>query len=326
MNVFVKSRKDFSTTYMAVAQSWDVPFLSSTNETGTVSIPKGKRKDFSGDWLYLDGHLFLIDESSPEDGYIDLKVSDPANLFSRKLYYPDNPASTYGAFIADAIEHDFINCEDSAYAISYLSILDEDDTTFEPPELTDTRLYSLVDIINKAREKGVILDFRILGKTLLIHIYTPAVTPHNVIFSDGHSALESETFSRVKNAKITVLKPTGTSGVYDTTTWYLSVSGEVSQTVPENRADGDWIYLQIEQEEDPETKAKEEFKKNISSHKIEFYSDREFNLWDTVKFKIDDEVLTSSIIAIKGSSDNNRHLYQCGDLATTLTEKVQKIS
>lgn len=201
-----------------------------------------------------------------------------------------------------------------------------DTTAFEQPKLPDTKIFSLTDVIAEARKKGVLFNFYISGNKLAIDISSPITIPHNIVFDDGHATLDTETFSRVKTAKISVMKGTDTSGVYTQSVWYLSKSGDVSETVPAERADGDWIYLTIGKDDDPREKALEEFKKNISSHKIEFYSDRVYYLWDTVHFVIDGELLTSSIISAYLSSSNNKYLYKCGDLATTLTEKVQKIS
>ena len=328
MILFIKDRKTFKTIAKAYPQGWEVPILASTHEKGTIIIPLEDRKNFSGDIVFFDNYLFLVDESAPNDGVIELTVSDLVNMFSREIFYPDSfEGTSYGDFIEQAIIDNFINCEDPEYRIDYLEINNIDITTFEPPaNIPDTRLFSLVDVITTAREKGVLFNFYIFGNKLILDISSPITVPHNIVFGDGHSVLETETFSRVKTSKITVLQETGTSGVYNSTTWYMSKSGDISDTVPEDRAEGDWIYIRIGQNDVPRDKASDEFKKNISSHKIEFYSDRSYYLWDTVNFTIDGELMTSSIISVILSSDNKRYLYKCGDLATTLTEKVQKIS
>jgi hypothetical protein len=323
---YFKNRKTFRTIGKATPQSWDVPLIASTSESGTISIPAENKKNYSGEWIYFANQLFLVDESTPKDGLVDLKVSDPAHLFDRQLIYPSNPESTYGAFIASAIRREYINCSDAAYQIDYISVNNEDSTPFEEPKLDSANLYSLFDVISTAREKGVVLDFEIAGPTQLnIHIHTNVSPRHNIVFNDGHSELSDETFSRNKTAKITVLKATDTEGVYTTTTWYLSADGEISQTVPSERAEGNWEYLTISKDENARAKAKEKFSENIASHKIEFYSDRIYNLWDTVCFKIDGELTESRIVGIFISSDHIKYLYRCGDLATTLTEKVQKL-
>lgn len=328
MLAYVKSRKTFATTYKDIAQTWDVPIMASTHERGTITIPLGDRKDFAGDLVYFHDHIFMVEESSPNDGLIELTVSDPINLFSRELIYPEEfNGQSYGDFIEQVITDEFILCSDSAYAFDYLEVVNTDTTEFEAPKVNDTGLYSLVDVIAEARKKGVLFQFYIANKSkLVLDISSPTTVPHNIIFDDGPTSLENETFSRKKIAKITTLHSTEEQGVYDTATWYLSTSGEVSQDIPDSRADGDWIYLTVQQEDDPEEKAKEKFKENIQSHKIEFHSNRLYYLWDTVRFVIDGETLESAVIGIYLSSDDKRYLYKCGDLATTLTEKIQKSS
>lgn len=324
MLAYFKSFKTFETWGKSTPQSWDVPIFTAYNDGGNVTIPKEEKKNYSGEWIYIAGHLFLIDESNPKDDVVELKVSDPANIFSRKLMYPENPESTFGAFIANRINSEFVHCSDPAYKIDYISVINEDATPFEEPELENDGLYSLLDVIQIARELGVILDFTVSGRTLVITIHTNNGTPHNIIFNDGHSEISDETFSRTKVAKITVLQETEEEGVYSETTWYLSAAGQISSTVPVERAEGDWEYLTIGKDDDPIIKAAEKFSENISSHKIEFFSDKVFNLWDALRVNIDGSIMETKIVSIIASSDTDRLLYKCGDLATTLTEKVNK--
>lgn len=333
MIAYVKSRKDFRTVHKAFAQGWNVSIMSSFDEHGTVIIPLGDRKDFTGDILYLDGHLFLIDESSPDDGLITLTTSDMVNMFARQIKYPtqeeleEHNIYSYGDFVNYIIERDFIACIDEAYRIPYIIVNNIDEVEFEEPKVDDTGVFKLTDVIATAREKGVLFQFNVDGHTLVLDISSPISVPHNVAFDDGHAVLESETFSSKKTAKITAMHATETSGVYEESIWYLSTDGTITENEePENRADGDWIYLAVQKDDDVEEKVGEKFKENLSSHKIEFYSDRIYYLWDTLCFVIDGEILQSSVISVSLSSDNKRYLYKCGDLATTLTEKVQKMS
>lgn len=327
MDVFVKSKKDFRTIYRADAQNWNVPIATIEKDYGSITIPSGDRKDFSGDIAYFDGAVFLIEESSKEDSDIQLKVSDPVNMFSRPIFFPETPAETFGEFIEEAIENNYINCDDSEYAISYLDVINVDSgTEFVPPDIDSAGMYKLTDVIEMARERGLVFIFQIISRRLVFFIANSDPDPHNVIFSDGHADLDDESFSRTKTAKITVLKATDTSGVYDQSIWYLSKNGDISETVPEERMAGEWVYIQIGKDEDPYASAVLEFNRNLESHKIKFYSDRQYNIYDTVQFIIDDELMTSKIVSIFLSSDDSRRLYTCGDLATTLTEKVQKLS
>lgn len=327
MNVYFKNKKTFETIEKATPQSWNVPLIASSYETGTIVIPKEKKKDYSDNFVYISDYLLLVTESTPQEGTIELKVSDPAMIFSRQIFYPQTFPGTYGELIADAITSNFINCADAEYRLPYISVLNEDTTILdiEEPESPQTTLYSLVDVINTARSKGVILDFNITGPTSMqIHIHTSSMPTHNLKFQDGKTDFVSESYSRVKVAKITARQSTDVNNVTNDTTWYLSKNGDISQTIPADRAKGDWIYLSVNKDENVETKVRNEFKKNTDGHKIEFYSDRKYGLWDNIQVTVDDELFKTHIIGIYFTSDNDRLLYKCGDLATTLTEKVKK--
>jgi len=324
LNVYFKDQKTFKTTEKAIPQNWSIPLLASEYEVGSVTIPQINKKNYAGNWIYISDHLLIVDESTPQNGVVELKVSDPINIFSRDLVYPSNPASTYGEFIKNAIDDNFVNCPDEEYRLSYILVTNEDATPFEEPDMSRTNIYSLIDIVNTGRKKGVVLDFSVDGSLLKIHIHTNSMPIHNVIFSDGHADLDTESFNRVKVAKISVMKATATDGQYDESTWYLSKTGEISETVPAERAEGTWVYLSLNKDDDVEQKVRDKFNENIDSHKIEFYSDRVYNLWDSIKVKVDGELLTTHIVGIYINSDNNRYLYKCGELATTLTDKVKK--
>ena len=105
MILYVKSHKNFATTHKAYAQGWNVPIMASTNERGTIIIPLEGRKDFAGDIAFFHDHLFMIAESSPKDGTVELTAADMATMFSRKVNYPDaewfetNHIYSYGDFI-----------------------------------------------------------------------------------------------------------------------------------------------------------------------------------------------------------------------------------
>lgn len=324
MEVFVKNFSDFKTTALINAEDWKLPLASMENESGTVTLPRGERKDFSGDWVYIGNHLFIVDESSPDKSTVSLTVSDPANMFKRELVFPAEPKETFGEFIADVIETEFINCSDPEYRISYLRVTNTDTTEIVYPEINEAGFYSLVELIYIARKYGVVMDFAINGENLDITIRSYTSQPHNIVFSDGHSDVESETFSNVNVAKVSIYKETNTEGVYSITDYYLDTDGEIHTEPPEKRPKGDWKLEKIGKDDDAYAKAKEIFDDNIASHKIEFYSDNIYQFWDIVKFKIDGEIFLSNITSIFLSSDNKRYLYTAGDLATTLTEIVKR--
>lgn len=130
----------------------------------------------------------------------------------------------------------------------YLQISNTDTTPLVAPELDDTKLYKLSDIISTARRAGVRIDFSIDGERLAIDISTAEGATHNVFFNDGRAQLETETYSADNAAKVTVLqaqeKAEGadkdTPTEYISYTYYLAADGSVSASVPSARAEGRW--------------------------------------------------------------------------------------
>ena len=67
----------------------------------------------------------------------------------------------------------------------------------------------------------------------------------------------------------------------------------------------------------------ERFAKAASSHKIEFWSDREFAVFDPCTFAVYGEILTSYISYVGTRSTDGRFYYRSGELLLTATEKLK---
>ena len=324
MIVYVKNRLDFATRGFDAANSWTIPISSALDDTGSVAIKQTKDK-YLDDWIYVDGHIFVISAESPQNGINTLTISDPATIFSRPLVWPESPPTTFGEFIADRVTAEFINCADAEYAIPYLSVVNTDHTEFTAQELDDTRLYSLEDIIKSAKERGVNIEYTIADNALRMSISTKKATVHNVFFDDGSSELDTETYSNEITAKVTVMKKIADSDPvsYTATDYYLGTDGSLSSAIPQNRAKGKWEYATAEADEDALETAEGVVADNISSHKIEFYSKYEYSLWDAVRIKLANQVYDSYVVAVTKSDGDTRYKYRCGELATNITEKMK---
>ena len=332
MRAYIKRRGDFKTVMMGSAESWKIPIASAESDTGQIVLGEYASAEHTGNWLYIMGRIYLISQATPSNNQFTATIADPATAFDRKAVWPSAPAGTYGSFIKAALETDYLNCTDAAYAVPYLQISNADTTPLATPELDDTKLYRLSDIISTARCAGVQIDFSIDGEKLAIDISAAAGTTHNVFFNDGRAQLETETYSADNVAKATVLQaqekaedadkdaPTE----YTAYTYYLAADGSVSASVPSARAEGRWEYITCKADEAPEDKAKELFAKNVDSYKIEFYSTRRYQLYDTVRLRLHGGAFTTQITGITYNSGDDRYLYRCGELATTIQQKVKK--
>lgn len=332
MRAYIKRRGDFKTVMMGSAESWKIPIASAEGDTGQIVLGEYASAEHTGNWLYIMGRIYLISQATPSNNQFTATIADPATAFDRKAVWPSAPAGTYGAFIEAALETDYLNCPDAAYAVPYLQISNTDTTPLITPELDDTKLYKLSDIISSARRAGVQINFGISGEKLAIGISTAAGATHNVFFSDGRAQLKTETYSADNVAKVTVMQeqekaedadkdaPTE----YTAYTYYLAADGSVSASVPSARAEGRWEYITCKADETPEDKAKELFAKNVDSYKIEFYSTRRYQLYDTVRLRLHGGAFTTQITGITYNSGDDRYLYRCGELATTIQQKVKK--
>lgn len=332
MRAYIKRRGDFKTVMMGSAESWKIPIASAEGDTGQIVLGEYASAEHTGNWLYIMGRIYLISQATPSNNQFTATIADPATAFDRKAVWPEAPAGTYGAFIKAALETDYLNCADAAYAVPYLQISNTDTTPLATPELDDTKLYKLSDIISSARRAGVRIDFSIDGEKLAIGISTAAGATHNVFFSDGRAQLETETYSADNVAKVTVMQEQEKAedadkdapAEYTAYTYYLAADGSVSASVPSARAEGRWEYITCKADETPEDKAKELFAKNVDSYKIEFYSTRRYQLYDTVRLRLHGDVFTTQITGITYNSGDDRYLYRCGELATTIQQKVKK--
>lgn len=333
MLIYIKNRSDFAPVLKVNSEKYELPLATVGTESGSITIPEELDESLSGNWVYILDHVVLITQVSPKDGETKIATADPSAAFDRQCPWPDNPAATYGGFIAAALQADYKACADEAYALAYLSISNTDATPLTVPEPDGTKLYKLSDIIAQARRSGVRVDFTVAttakaSDTLSVEISTAAQSDSYIVFSDGKSQLSSETFSSDSTAKVTVMQEveqadSAAEPVYISTDYYLSASGDVSTSVPASRAVGKWTHTTCKSNEDPAATAAAIFAQNINSHKIEFYSSRTFDLLSPVTMRLNKTVYNSRIIYIGKSSKDSRTLYKCGELATTLTDKIR---
>lgn len=332
MKAYIKRSSDFRTVLMGTAESWSLPIASADGDTGQLALAEYAPAEHTGNWVYVLGQVYRIAQATPSNNQFTATLADPATAFDRQAIWPDAPETTYGAFIKAALERDYLNCADAAYKVPYLQITNTDTTPLTAPELDDTKLYKLSDIITTARAAGVRIRFGIDGDKLAVDISTGTGTDHNILFTDGRAQLETESYSADTTAKVTVLQaqekaenadkdaPTE----YVAHTFYLSVSGEITETAPTDRAEGKWAYITCKADETPADKAAEVFAANANSYKIEFYSSRRYALYDRVRLRLHGAVFATRITGITLKSGDDRYLYRCGELATTIQQKVKK--
>ena len=317
MVAFIKRRKDFRTYAAAEVVSWDVPLASIADDVGTIvlygtTVTRGSE----GDFLIMDGHIWLVEQVAPDQQQTTVTVGDVAGAFDRLLPFVEE-GETIGGFLAQQLTDHYKEVSDISYSMPYLQITNLDNTEYLGPTVTDG-LFNLRTYMRKVnRLRDVQVKFSIDQDKLNILIEPRQRPTHKIIFEDGTSQLLSRSYSRLSIAKVTAYQ----KGVGYT--YYLSADGDVSDVEPERRAEGKWEVLALEEHEVLEERVQDIFSQNSNSHKIEWRGTKQYELYDTVILRLDGGLMSSYVSYIGTSSNDNRFYYKSGELATTLTERLK---
>lgn len=317
MVAFIKRRKDFKTYASAEVVSYDVPLASITDDVGTIILYNSTvTRGSEGDFLIMDGHIWVIDQVTPDEMQTTITVADIASAFDRPLPFTTEEA-TIGSFLEQQLVDHYRDVSDLSYQMPYLQITNLDNTVYLGPTVTDGlfNLRTYMRKVNRLRDVQVL--FSVSGNKLNILIQPRQRPSHNIIFDDGTSQLISRSYSRSSIAKVTAYQ----LGVGHT--YYLSADGDVCEEEPVFRAEGKWEVLALDETEDLEEKVQDIFSQNSNSHKIEWRSTKAYDLYDTVVLRLDGGLMSSYVSYIGISSADHRYYYKSGELATTLTERLK---
>lgn len=317
MLAYVKRKRDFITVAAAEAVSWEVPLASIEDDVGNIvlygdSVTRGHE----GDFLLMDGHIWLIDQVAPEDHQTTVTVADIRCAFDRKLPYTQG-----GTSIGEWLEEQFVghykSVADPVYTMPYLQIENTDVTAFLPPNVEDG-LYTLKAYMRKInRLRDVQVSFSVEQDALCVRIERRMRPSHNILFDDGTNQLLSRSYSRSSIAKVTAYR----NGVG--TDFYMGKDGYITSMIPFDRAEGAWEVLSLTEDDDMEARVQDVFSQNANSHKIEWKGHHAYSLYDTTHFRLDGGVMNSYVSYIGISSGDTRFHYKSGELATTLTERLK---
>lgn len=319
MVCFFKKLSDFSAYGQADVTDYNVPLGSSGGSTGYVTVVGELTQDYTRQWLLLDGNLFYIVDVAPQNGQTNITVGDALTAFGRTLVYTEPSTTNLGTWIASLVTNEYINLSDTAYDMPYLTVTNAASVEFAHVYPEDG-LFSLESVMRDAQSKGVNISFTVGLSSLTMALANASTATTALVVGDGHTQLISETYAKTAIAKVTVISTLGYPHDY-----YLAWDGTISTTVPLSRADGEWITVK-QGEDNLANTAAAAFSQNIESHKIELYSDVSLGLFSNVAVRLADKLYTSKITYVGVSKKDNRFLYRCGDLATTLTEKVASIT
>lgn len=337
MEAYVKSFSTYRTIKKATVITSALTLDSLEADTTTVTVVgTGIGRSNTGDWLVLDGCIYRISNVKPQTDRTMLTLVFPLDTFSRLLELEEQPkGQSVGEFIRDMLTAHWVNCEDPVYAMPYLTVSNLDTTVFVPPELDNNGCFELAEYCRLMRKSyRTTVKFVDSGSSLICVISKAPPAARQVSFDDGRSQLQSVDYSSSGTAKLTVLcdidtgeKDSNGDAILERqrSTWYLSESGAVSQSIPARRASGEWSTITVKKVEDIEKKVIETFAKNKANHKLEFWSTLDLSVHDDCTFLVYGEPLQSYISYKRKSSEDKRFYYKSGELATTATEKLRGV-
>ncbi len=326
MLCYIKDMKTFKT----LSKFDTTDYSLAEGENGQVTIYQKNAIELTtkyvGMWLIINKELYYISNATPNDDSIDLIIKSPIYAFYRQVEY-DSTKNTYGSLIEDIINTNYgINCPDPEFALNYISVNNHDTT----PCVIETDDYGYIipyEIFDDALYKGVAINFNFTNDSLAIDVHLANYETASIVFNDGSTTLESESYDANYISKVTIIHDLGMDEEtqeeqYETIDFYLSEDGHVSTTPPVNRAKGIWKYYNASQDEAPMMVAIGAFSHNNDNHKIEFRCLRRFSLYQPIKMRLRDGIFSTIITSRVFNSGDDRYYYKCGNLATTLTEKI----
>lgn len=337
MECYVKSFFTYRTVKKATVISSALTADSLEADTSTVTVVGTHiGRSNTGDWLIVDGAVYLISNVKPQTDRTILTLVFPIDAFNRPLEIVQQPqGQTIGGFIRDSMDLHWGYCDDAAYAMPYLVVSNLDTTPLVSPEPDNSGCFVLTDYCRLMRKSyRITVKFVDTGNSLQCLISKAPEVVRQISFEDGRSQLQSVDYSSSGTAKLTVFcdvdtgekDPNGEPIKNRTrSVWYLSESGEASQSVPARRATGAWKTLHVNKIEEIEQRVIETFAKNKANHKLEFWSSINLSVHDSCSFLVYGELLHSYISYKRKSSEDSRYYYKSGELATTATEKLRGV-
>lgn len=323
MDLYIKKFSSFETVAMFEVDDWSLPIeTTSSGGSGSVTIPI-ENEDYSGYWAVIGNHLAYISTVSYDlNGTCSLTLNNPVEAFNRDGLYPTSAEQTYGAIIESLLTSEFIECTDSEYNASYLSVENYDSTSVTEDD-PDT-LLNISEAMYSALEHGVIFEWVIDYAGITLKIFTSTGTTHYVPVDDGHTVVSSIDVSDKSVSKVSVYIESQDEGTYTLYEYYLDENNNISTTEPTVRAKGKWSVITGSSDDDPEELAIEEFEDNIASYSIEAYSDYIFHVGEDVIIDLPMGQYTLQVTEVSiGHDTEGFYKYKFGKLPVSLTDKLE---
>lgn len=181
-------------------------------------------------------------------------------------------------------------------------------------EVENYYIYDRANILRVLSKYGIQTEAKIIGKTLSIVISNIDNSEHGVVFNDGHSELISANFNNDFATGVGIFMPNANNY------FYIDENGVMSQD-RNSQAKGSFGGVWIDSGS-PYYTAVEFFAKNSNDTKIEFCSDKEYHIGQTVNLFLNRGIVQLAISKVLKKSNDRRFFYTCGDSPVTASEKI----
>lgn len=314
MEVYVYSRSSFSFLARAAASSWDLPLASYQAASGSVVVAGELSPDYKDNWLLAGGEVWIIDRVEPKSGVTTITITPGIDAFDRPIFLPSPLPTTVGGLILQALQDNFQRPADPVYGMPYLELASTAAAPAVLPTLSEAGLWALPDYI-RAVQDAAHVRLRVRGNFLRVEV-SPAAPTVRTVFMNGDAELLQQTYSRQFTAKVTVVQSTGASD------YYVDAAGTVSATPPEPRLAGEWRVVETRDNKPALEAAQEVFAENVAANKIAFSAAARYHLGDIVRTRLGDQPASVKVTAVRQRSTDRRYYYECGELATSLSERL----
>ena len=106
------------------------------------------------------------------------------------------------------------------------------------------------------------------------------------------------------------------------TDFYVDAAGAVSTSPPSPRLAGEWRVVETRDNKPALEAAQEVFSQNVAANKIAFSAAARYELGDVIKTRLGEQPASVKITAVRQRSTDRRYYYECGELATSLSERL----